>query len=115
MTDYGILINDRAGLPIVDNSAVMIKLHAEGVVTAVEGVSLDVPGLTTINFAPCIPLPMITLIDIDSRTLTFFEDYTTYSNLLSQNGNNQWYRFQIVSYAPSAIKFRYRVWIRDDF
>jgi hypothetical protein len=115
MTDHGMIINDRAGIPIVDGKNIMIKLHDEGVVTVPSRGGIYTPGTIFVNFKPCIPLPIITTIDIDDKTQTFFEDFATFSSLQMKNGSNQWYRFQMGNFSTTTTKFKWRVWIRDDF
>ena len=114
MTTYGLVVLDRAGIPLIDEASVLIKLHEEGIVTVPAQVSAFVQGVATVNFTPCTPLPIITILDIDDKVMAQVEDFATFVALQGQDGNNQFHQFKVFSYAGTSTDFKWRVWIRND-
>jgi len=110
----GIIIYDKCGIPLVDEDSPLVRLHEEGEVTVpAQSGQYNPPGQSTVDFAPCAFLPMVTLMDIDAAGITYIEDLCSFVALGSKNGSNQWYRMYIYNYSTSTKKFKWRVWVRN--
>ena len=117
MTDtYGVILFDKVGRPILNNQNIFVKLHEEGVATVSAATQAGSPSYTftagsaTINFAPLVGLPHITLVDQTTTAPTVVSDLNIWPVIMNLDANNHFFQFKIYNCALVQKTVKYRVW-----
>jgi hypothetical protein len=101
---------------MLTNQNIFVKLHAEGTATVSAATQAGSPSYTftagsaTIDFAPLIGLPHITLVDQTSTAPSTVSDLNIWPVITSLDANNHFYQFKIYNCALVSKTVKYRVW-----